>query len=114
MANASVGKSRITRDDPRVAAAFAGWHDALNGRPLNPYYADHAHEHVAGTYMNWRLRATAVKCGGVKVPMWRTTRQVPHQVMEAFRYINQRDKALGLPPVMPTIRVPDDPTLVFA
>lgn len=106
--------SHLKRDDPRMTAAFNGWHDALNGRPLNPYFSDNRSSTIAVTYMNWRLRATAIKWSGIKVPAWRSTRQVPHQVKDAWVTVVRGDKSLGMPDVMPLVRMPDDPNLMFA
>ena len=106
--------TKITRDDPRAIAANAGWQDALAGRPLNPYYADHPITAIAVTYMNWRLRATEVKRVMGSVPVWRTTRQVPHQVYAAFSEATRQEEERGNLRAMPSIRMPDDPDLKFA
>jgi hypothetical protein len=108
------GKTRkIGRDDPRVVSAFNGWHDSLAGRPLNTFYSDNSNTAIAATYMNWRLRAAEVKRLKNKVPVWRTTRQVPHQVYTAFMECAKIESERGNLRALPIDRMPDDPNLKF-
>jgi hypothetical protein len=113
MYNVTKKTSKIRRDDPRVVSAFNGWHDALAGRPLNTFYSDNPKISIAVTYMNWRLRATEVKRLKNKVPVWRTTRQVPHQVYTAFMECADVEEKCGNLRAMPIDRMPDDPDLKF-
>jgi hypothetical protein len=105
--------SKIGRDDIRVVSAFNGWHDALTGRPLNSYYSDNPSTAIAVTYMNWRLRATEVKRLRGKIPAWRTTRQVPHQVYNAFMECAITEQTRGNLRALPIGRMADEPTLKF-
>lgn len=114
MYNFKKKSTRIVLDDPRAVAANAGWSDALAGRPLNPYYSDNPNTTIAITYMNWRLRAAEVKRVMGSVPVWRTTRQVPHQVFNAFRECVRIEEERGNLRAMPIKRMPDDENLTFA
>ena len=64
--------------------------------------------------MNWRLRATEVKRVMGKVPVWRTTRQVPHQVYDAFEECLRIEEERGNLPAMPSKRMPNDENLTFS
>lgn len=114
MLNLKLKTGRISRDDPRSLAAYNGWHDALNQRPLNPYYSDHPKPAIAATYIHWRLRATEIKRVHGKVPVWRTTRQVPHQVYTAFAEVIKNEHDLGNLPAIPGKAMPDNPDLKFS
>jgi hypothetical protein len=113
MYNVNRKSGKIGRNDIRVISAYNGWHDALNNRPLNPEFSDHSEIAIAATYINWRLRACEVQRVMGKVPVWRTTRQVPHQVFEAFRSACLIEIERGNLRAMPINRMPDDPNLKF-
>lgn len=113
MLNGTHLSSKIKKDDHRVLAAYHGWHDALNGRSLDPMWSDHPSRALSGTYHNWRLRATAVKFGGYNIPTWRTKRQVPTRVFEACIIVTNDAIRKGEHHAVPATKMPADPDLNF-
>lgn len=105
--------SKIKLDDPRALAAHAGWNDVMKGLDIDPFWSDHPVIGLAVTYMNWRLRATEVKSKRYKIPLWRTKRQIPHQVKKIVLEVAQEESKNKNFSALPLIRLPDDPDLVF-
>lgn len=113
ISNITAKKSWIKVGDPRAAAAYAGWHDALAGRPLNPIFSDHPNQYIACAYMAWRYRAVEVKRVFGTVPVWHTMKSVPKRVMDTFINAARIERANGNLSCVPTKRLPDDPNLEF-
>lgn len=67
----------VKRDDPRVFAAFTGWHDARLGMPMRLEFVDHKDRGVAAAYHNYRLLLLEARRVGVRLPGWNSARQMP-------------------------------------
>lgn len=115
IANLSSSKTRIQRGDPRAVAAYAGWHDALAGRPLNPIFSDHPNQYIACAYMAWRYRAVETKRVLGTVPVWRSMKSVPKKIMDTFINAAQIERVRGNLSCLPTKNhMPEDPNLSFS
>ena len=85
--------SRVRRlgyaGDPRVPFAWAGWNDALAGRPLDYYLLDRAPTPAcAHSYEIARYRVMALRDAGLTVPQWHNMKSVPPAIHAALSLAN--------------------------
>jgi hypothetical protein len=81
------------RGDPRVPFAWAGWNDALHGKPLDYYLLDRAPTPVcAAAYETARLRVMALRDAKLPIPSWRSMKSVPTAIHSAILLANSLNK----------------------
>lgn len=90
MANKSSGKQRLGfAGDPRVPFSWAGWNDALNGKPMDYYLLDRAPSVAcAQAYETARFRVMALRDAGLTVPRWNSMKTVPPAIHAALSLTN--------------------------
>ena len=90
MINKSSGKQRLGfAGDPRIPFAWAGWNDALAGRPMDYYLLDRAPTPVcAHAYETARFRVMALRDAGLTVPRWNAMKSVPPAIHAALSLTN--------------------------
>lgn len=94
--------------DRRVPFAWAGWNDALKGRPMDYYLIDHAPTPAcAHAYETARLRVMALRDAGLPVPAWKNMKGVPPAIRSALSITNSfnamgRAQGRGYWPVGPS------------
>lgn len=71
---------RLKKGDPRLHAAFAGWHDGLAGRPFDYRWADSASRTDGIAYECWRMTAIEARRLGATIPGWNSWRVLPPRV----------------------------------
>lgn len=75
--------------DPRVPFAWAGWNDALAGRPFDYYLIDRAPTPAcAQAYETARYRVLALRDAGLTVPRWNSMKTVPPAIHAAISLTN--------------------------
>jgi hypothetical protein len=75
--------------DPRVPFAWAGWNDALNGKPLDYYLLDRAPTPAcAQAYETARYRVMALRDAKLTVPRWNSMKVVPPAIHAALSLTN--------------------------
>lgn len=75
--------------DPRVPFAWAGWNDALAGRPMDYYLIDRApNAACAIAYEVARYRVMALRDAGLPVPKWRSMKTLPPAILSAVQLAN--------------------------
>lgn len=75
--------------DPRVPFAWAGWNDALNGKPLDYYLLDRAPTPAcAQAYETARYRVMALRDAKLNVPRWNSMKVVPPAIHAALSLTN--------------------------
>lgn len=75
--------------DPRVPFAWAGWNDALAGRPIDYLLLDRAPTPVcAHAYETARFRVLALRDAGLTVPRWNSMKSVPPAIHAALSLTN--------------------------
>ena len=100
MINKSSGKQRLGfAGDPRVPFSWAGWNDALLGRPMDYHLLDRApHPACATSYELARLRVMALRDAGLPVPRWNSMKSVPpaiHAALSLSSSLNSMSRAEG-------------------
>jgi len=92
--NKSNNKARLGfAGDPRVPFAWAGWNDALHGKPLDYYLLDRAPTPVcAAAYETARLRVMALRDAKLPIPSWRSMKSVPTAIHSAILLANSLNK----------------------
>lgn len=75
--------------DPRVPFAWAGWNDALNGKPMDYYLLDRAPSMAcAHAYETARFRVMALRDVGLTAPRWNSMKSVPGAIHAALSLSN--------------------------
>ena len=75
--------------DPRVPFAWAGWNDALNGKPMDYYLLDRAPSMAcAHAYETARFRVMALRDAGLTPPRWNSMKSVPGAIHAALSLSN--------------------------
>ena len=75
--------------DPRVPFAWAGWNDALNGKPMDYYLLDRAPSVAcAQAYETARFRVMALRDAKLPVPRWNSMKSVPPAIHAALSLSN--------------------------
>lgn len=76
-------------DDPRVPFAWAGWNDALHGKPIDYYLLDRApNPACAFAYETARYRVMALRDAKLTVPRWNSMKSVPPAIHAALSLTN--------------------------
>ena len=71
--------------DLRVPFAWAGWNDAMHGRPMDYKLIDHApNPYCAHSYEIARYRVMALRDAGLTVPRWNSMKTVPPAIHAAL------------------------------
>ena len=85
--------------DPRVPFSWAGWNDALLGRPMDYHLLDRApHPACATSYELARLRVMALRDAGLPIPRWNSMKSVPpaiHAALSLSSSLNSMSRAEG-------------------
>jgi len=75
--------------DPRVPFAWAGWNDAMSGKPMDYYLLDRAPSVAcAHAYETARFRVIALRDAKLPVPRWNSMKSVPGAVHAALSLTN--------------------------
>ena len=75
--------------DARVPYAWAGWNDALAGRPMDYNRIDRAPSIAcAHAYETARLRVLVLRNSGLPVPPWHSMKSVPKAIQAALALTN--------------------------
>jgi len=92
--NNSNNKARLGYSgDPRVPFAWAGWNDALHGKPMDYYLIDRApHPSCATSYEIARFRVMALRKAGLPIPAWKSMKSVPPMIHKAYTLTNSLNK----------------------
>lgn len=75
--------------DVRVPFSWAGWNDAMQGRPMDYKLLDRALSPAcAHAYETARLRVLALRAAGLPVPRWNSVKHVPPAIHAAISLTN--------------------------
>lgn len=76
-------------NDRRVPFAWAGWNDALLGRPMDYHLIDRAPTPAcAQAYETSRFRVMALRDAGLPIPRWNSMKSVPPAIHAALSLAN--------------------------